>query len=285
MIHSFLASNLDRYAVIGNPISHSKSPFIHALFAEQTGEPITYEHRIAPIDGFHENIRKFIKEGGRGANITVPFKLNAYTISDKLSIRAADAGAVNTLSFTKGCIFGDNTDGIAIVRDIELRLGVSLCGTRILLLGAGGAARGIIMSILNCKPRLIMIVNRTLSKAQSLVYKFSKAAHNVGCVISDGRPDMVCTEPYDVIINATACSLDSRLPDCNISVFGKTSLAYDMMYGQQSTTVFTRHAASLGARVSDGLGMLVEQAAESFKIWRGIRPECAPVLAALSKHI
>ncbi|MDU0810682.1 MAG: shikimate dehydrogenase [Burkholderia sp.] len=284
-MHSFLTSNLDRYAVIGNPIIHSKSPFIHALFAEQTGENIIYEYRLAPIGGFEENVREFIAEGGRGANVTVPFKINAYVLSDTLSERAEAAGAVNTLRFDDGYIFGDNTDGIGLVRDIELHFGVSLSGIRILILGAGGAARGVIKPILDRTPKSITIINRTRRKAQTLVLQFSEAARNAGCILSGGGPeDMVCAEPYDVIINATSCSLNSKIPDCDIRAFGKTSLAYDMMYGKQST-VFTRYAASLGARVADGIGMLVEQAAESFKIWRSIQPESTSVLAELSKHV
>jgi len=275
----------DRYAVFGNPVAHSKSPFIHAQFAAQTGEPIVYEHRLAPIDGFEPAVRAFIAEGGRGANVTVPFKLEAHALADTLSPRAAAAGAVNTLRFdADGRIYGDNTDGIGLVSDIEANLGVRLAGARILLLGAGGAARGAVLPMLDRAPLSITIVNRTASKAEALVGQFTQAAHDAGCALSGGGPETVRAEPYDVIVNATAGSLDAALPECNPAAFGPRTLAYDMMYGAPPT-VFLQHAASLGARVADGLGMLVEQAVESFYVWRGVRPDGAPVLATLRQAL
>lgn len=262
-------SGADRYVVFGNPVAHSKSPFIHAQFAAQTGEPIVYEHRLAPLDGFDAAVRAFVAEGGRGANVTVPFKLDAHALADTLSPRAAAAGAVNTLRIdADGRIHGDNTDGAGLVRDIETNLGVSLAGARILLLGAGGAARGVVLPMLERAPLSITIVNRTASKAETLVGQFMQAAHDAGCVLSGGGPTEVRAQPYDVIVNATAGSLDAALPECDAAAFGPHTLAYDMMYGAQPT-VFMQHAASLGARTADGLGMLVEQAAESFYIWRG----------------
>ncbi|WP_186167536.1 shikimate dehydrogenase [Burkholderia gladioli] len=270
----------ERYVVFGNPVAHSKSPFIHARFAEQTGQAIDYTPRLAPLDGFAAAVREFIAAGGRGANVTVPFKLEAHALADTLSPRAAAAGAVNTLRFeADGRIHGDNTDGVGLVRDIEQNLGVSLAGARILLLGAGGAARGVVLPMLDRGPLAISIVNRTASKAEELVGQFTQAAHDAGCALAGGAA-LVERHPYDVIVNATAGSLDAALPECDPAAFGAGTLAYDMMYGAQPT-VFMRHAESLGARAADGLGMLVEQAAESFHLWRGVRPDGAPVLAAL----
>ncbi len=270
----------DRYAVIGNPIAHSKSPFIHARFAEQTGEAIEYAHLLAPLDGFVTTVREFAAQGGRGLNVTVPFKLDAHALADTLSPRAMAAGAVNTLRFDETGVFGDNTDGAGLTRDIETNLGVSLAGARILLLGAGGAARGVVLPMLERGPAVLTIVNRTANKAQGLVDQFAAAARDAGCLLAGGGAEQVEREPYDVIVNATAGSLDAALPECDAAAFGPATLAYDMMYGARPT-VFMEHARTLGARVADGLGMLVEQAAESFLVWRGVRPDSAPVLAAL----
>ncbi|QBQ96662.1 shikimate dehydrogenase [Paraburkholderia pallida] len=274
----------DRYAVVGNPVAHSKSPYIHAQFAAETGEPVDYERLLAPLDGFVEHVQTFRAAGGRGLNVTVPFKLEAHALANRLSPRAAAAGAVNTLRFDEDGIFGDNTDGFGLVRDIEVNLGVSLKGARVLLLGAGGAARGVVLPMLERQPREITIVNRTAQKAHALVEQFEGAAREFGCLINGGGPDAVDAKPYDVIVNATAGSLDAALPECDARAFGTGTLAYDMMYGAEPT-VFMRHAESLGARASDGLGMLVEQAAESFFVWRGVRPDGAPVLAALRKQL
>lgn len=274
----------DRYAVIGNPVAHSKSPYIHAQFAAQTGEPVEYDRLLAPLDGFVEHVQAFRAAGGRGLNVTVPFKLEAHALASRLSPRAAAAGAVNTLRFDEDGIFGDNTDGFGLVRDIEVNLGVSLKGARVLLLGAGGAARGVVLPMLEREPREITIVNRTAQKAHALVEQFEGAAREVACLINGGGPNAVDPKPYDVIVNATAGSLAAALPECDARAFGAGSLAYDMMYGAEPT-VFMRHAESLGARASDGLGMLVEQAAESFFVWRGVRPDGAPVLAALRKQL
>ncbi|KAF1029921.1 MAG: Shikimate dehydrogenase (NADP(+)) [Burkholderia plantarii] len=269
------------YAVFGNPIAHSKSPFIHARFAEQTGEPIDYTHRLAPIDGFEASVREFIAAGGRGGNVTVPFKLEAHALADTLSPRAAAAGAVNTLRFeADGSIYGENTDGIGLVRDIEQNLRVSLAGARVLLLGAGGAARGVVLPMLDRAPLSITIVNRTASKAEALAGQFAQAARDAGCALSGGGAAIIESRPYDVMVNATAGSLEAALPECDDAAFGAGTLAYDMMYGAHPT-VFMQHASALGARAADGLGMLVEQAAESFLLWRGVRPDGAPVLKAL----
>lgn len=270
----------DRYAVIGNPVAHSKSPFIHARFAAQTGEPVEYTHLLAPVDGFAPHVRAFIEAGGRGMNVTVPFKLDAHAFADTLSPRAAAAGAVNTLRFGADGVYGDNTDGFGLVRDIEVNLGVPLKGARILLLGAGGAARGVVLPMLERLPHTLTIVNRTAAKADLLVGQFATAARDAGCRLTGGGAQAIEAGAYDVIVNATAGSLDASLPECDDGAFGAGTLAYDMMYGAQPT-VFMRHAEKLGARAADGLGMLVEQAAESFYVWRGVRPDGAPVLALL----
>ncbi|HEV3424591.1 MAG TPA: shikimate dehydrogenase [Paraburkholderia sp.] len=274
----------DRYAVIGNPVGHSRSPFIHARFAEQTGEPVEYTHLLAPLDAFAPHVRAFIGSGGRGLNVTVPFKLDAHALATTLSPRAAAAGAVNTLRFDAGGIYGDNTDGFGLVRDIEVNLGTALKGARILLLGAGGAARGVVLPMLEHSPHTLTIVNRTAAKANELVGQFGAAAHAAGCLLTGGSAAAVEPGAYDVIINATAGSLDAALPECDESAFGSGTLAYDMMYGAQPT-VFMQHAQKLGARAVDGLGMLVEQAAESFYVWRGVRPSGAPVLAELRQML
>lgn len=283
------AQEAGRYAVIGNPVAHSKSPVIHAQFAQQTGERVEYDRLPAPLDGFVDHVQAFRAAGGRGLNVTVPFKLEAHALAQRLSPRAAAAGAVNTLRFDADGIFGDNTDGFGLVRDIEANLGVKLEGARVLLLGAGGAARGVVLPMLERKPREIVIVNRTAPKAHALVEQFEGAAREFGCVVHGGGPqavfrDAADAKPYDVIVNATAGSLDAALPECDERAFGANTLAYDMMYGAQPT-VFMRHAQQLGARASDGLGMLVEQAAESFFVWRGVRPDGAPVLAMLRAQL
>jgi shikimate dehydrogenase len=274
----------ERYAVIGNPIAHSKSPFIHARFAEQTGEPVEYDRLLAPVDAFVPQVRAFIEAGGRGLNVTVPFKLDAHALADVLSPRAAAAGAVNTLRFDAAGVYGDNTDGFGLVRDIEVNLGVPLSGARVLLLGAGGAARGVVLPMLERAPRRLTIVNRTAAKADALVAQFAQAARDAGCHLTGGGTQAVEPDAYDVIVNATAGSLDGALPACDDRAFGAHTLAYDMMYGAQPT-VFMQHAQTLGARAADGLGMLVEQAAESFYVWRGVRPDGAPVLAELRKQL
>ncbi|GJH21299.1 shikimate dehydrogenase [Caballeronia novacaledonica] len=274
----------DQYAVIGNPIEHSKSPWIHAKFAEQTGEPVEYGRILGPLNGFEREVKNFVASGGRGMNVTVPFKLEAHALADSLSPRAAAAGAVNTLAFGPDGVRGDNTDGVGLVRDIEVNLGVSLKGARILLLGAGGAARGVVLPIFDRAPAALTIVNRTAAKAHQLVEQFAQNAAECGVRFAGGGADSAEAGRYDVIVNATAGSLDAALPDCDDSAFGAGTLAYDMMYGAQPT-VFMQHASKLGARASDGLGMLVEQAAESFFIWRDVRPDGGAVLRELRQTL
>jgi shikimate dehydrogenase len=265
----------DKYVVIGNPVAHSKSPEIHARFAQQTGEQISYERLAAPLDGFEATVAAFMEAGGRGANVTVPFKLEAYALATELSVRAQAAGAVNTLRFSGDIIYGDNTDGVGLVTDIVRNAGIALQGKRVLLLGAGGAARGVLLPLLEQQPAELVIANRTLDKAELLVQEFS-APHGVLRASSYDALDGA----YDVIVNATSASLADALPPLDGGVFAAGALAYDMMYSRDATP-FMRFAASHGAAVRDGLGMLVEQAAESFHVWRGVRPDTGPVHAAL----
>lgn len=259
----------DHYVVIGNPIAHSKSPQIHARFAQQTGEDIHYDRLLAPTDGFNQAVREFMDAGGRGANVTVPFKLDAFSLADERSARAEAAGAVNTLTFNGGRIVGDNTDGVGLVRDILVNADVPIAGKRVLLMGAGGASRGVILPLLAESPSTLTIANRTISKAEELVAQFAHAA-----LAASHFEDL--SGGFDIVINATSASLTAELPPVPASVFSSSTFAYDMMYGAQPT-VFMQLAAAHGAAARDGLGMLVEQAAESFFIWRGVRPDTAPV--------
>lgn len=269
----------DQYVVIGNPVSHSKSPAIHAQFAAQTGESIAYERLAAPLDDFAACVQHFMQSGGRGANVTVPFKLEAFALATQLTPRAQAAGAANTLSFDDGRIVGDNTDGVGLVRDIVHNAGVVLEGRRILLLGAGGAARGVVMPLLAERPQQLVVANRTFARAQELVQSFPAAAPVLKAAAFDDLSGQ-----FDVIINATSASLSADLPAVPATLFGPQVFVYDMMYAA-TPTVFMQWAAQHGARVRDGLGMLVEQAAESFFVWRGARPDTAPVYAALRAQL
>jgi shikimate dehydrogenase len=260
----------DRYAVFGHPIAHSKSPQIHAAFARQTGQDMTYEAILAPLDGFAESVAAFAAAGGRGANVTVPFKEDAYKLAHRLSPRAQRAGAVNTLLFDDG-ILGDNTDGAGLVADLTRNLGCALAGKRILLVGAGGAARGVIEPLLDQSPAEFVIANRTVSRAQELAGLFGRGVVACGFDAVDA--------PFDLVINATAASLAGALPPLSPRIFTTGTLAYDMMYGRD--TPFLAFARAHGATTADGLGMLVEQAAEAFYLWRGVRPDTAPVIAHL----
>jgi len=272
---------MDRYCVFGNPIAHSKSPDIHAAFAAQTGQQLSYERRLAPLDGFAAAVQDFIAEGGKGANVTVPFKLEAVKVAQALTIRARAAGAVNTLHFTDEGIIGDNTDGAGLVADIVRNAGVPITGKRVLLLGAGGAARGVVLPILEYRPAQLVIANRTVATAEALVEQFA-ALGGEGVVSACGYAEI--EGAYDIIINATSASLSAELPPVPASVFAPGALALDMMYGAQPT-VFLQFAAQHGAQLRDGLGMLVEQAAEAFSLWRGVQPETAAVLQALREQL
>ncbi len=268
----------DRYTVFGHPIEHSKSPRIHAAFAAQTGQDLSYTTTLAPLDGFAAALSAFRAVGGRGANVTVPFKEEAYRLATRLAERARQAGAVNTLTLDGSEIVGDNTDGIGLVRDLTENLQIDLAGKRILVLGAGGATRGILGPILAGQradgPARVFVANRTAAKAVQLAELFACAG---------GGFDTIPAQPFDVVINATAASLAGAMPPLPAEVFAPGALAYDMMYGR--ATPFLRFAEAHGARTADGLGMLVEQAAEAFWLWRGVRPATAPVLAALRAEL
>lgn len=264
----------DRYTVFGHPIEHSKSPRIHAAFAVQTAQDMSYTATLAPLNGFSEALAAFRVAAGRGANVTVPFKEEAFCLATRLSERARQAGAVNTLTLEGPEIVGDNTDGVGLVRDLTLNLRLGLAGKRILVLGAGGATRGILGPLLVEQPASLFVANRTAGKAIELARSF-------GCV--GGGFDAIPDQPFDVVINATAASLAGEMPPLVAGVFAPGALAYDMMYGRQ--TPFLTFARAHGARTADGLGMLVEQAAESFWLWRGVRPETAPVLATLRAEL
>ncbi|MES2353061.1 MAG: shikimate dehydrogenase [Pseudomonadota bacterium] len=266
---------MDRYAVIGNPVAHSKSPQIHAEFARQTGEPLTYSTLLAPLNDFRRAVASFIQSGGKGLNVTIPFKLEAFEFAHRLSKRAQAAGAVNTLSFNAGETAGDNTDGAGLVRDITHNLCFSMQGRNVLLLGAGGAARGVILPLFAEGPSMITIANRTVTRAEELVAHFSDQGR-IEAVDFNALQD----RQFDLIINATAASLGNDSLPIPLSVFTKDVLAYDMMYGKADMP-FLNLARQAGAQTADGLGMLVEQAAESFYIWRGIRPDTTPVLKQL----
>jgi len=272
----------DKYAVIGNPVAHSKSPQIHKMFAEQTGQDISYEAILAPLDGFSAKVTWLRNEGYKGCNVTVPFKHEAWRIGASTA-RALDAQAVNTLKFADGKIFGDNTDGVGLVTDIENNLNTPLKSKSILLIGAGGAAYGVLHSLLEAFPSSLVIYNRTLEKALSLkksIELHDRFRHFSLKTVEFGK---LGNAQFDVVINATSAGLTGNEIPLPSTVFAPAALAYDMMYGLE--TPFMRFAREQGAAVvADGLGMLVEQAAEAFFIWRNVRPKTAPVIAALRKQ-
>ena len=269
----------DHYAVFGNPIAHSKSPLIHAAFARQTGQDLDYRAILAPTDGFAQSLHDFIAAGGRGANVTVPFKEEAFRLATRRTPRAELAGAVNTLRFSGDEILGDNTDGVGMMRDITLNLGYPLEGRRVLLLGAGGAARGVIGPLLEARPQTLVIANRTETKAQALAEVFGQLGPISGCGFAE-----LAGQSFDVVIDATSAALGetgNTVPSLPEGIFAAGSLAYSMMYGK-GETAFQRFAKAQGAaRIAEGLGMLVEQAAEAFHLWRGVRPDVAPVMDLL----
>jgi shikimate dehydrogenase len=264
----------DKYAVIGHPVSHSKSPLIHQAFALQTQQDISYQAIEAPLDGFKATIERLISEGYKGCNVTVPFKFEALKLCKQLTGRAQAAQAVNTLFFREGEILGDNTDGVGLLTDIEQNLACKLLFKRVLLLGAGGAAHGVIWQIFNAGTT-ITVANRTLEKAQQMVAEFAPYG-----TVSASTFEGLEGKSFDVVINATSSSLTDELPPLPTGLFKPDSLAYDMMYGKQ--TPFLKFSAGQGAgQCADGLGMLVEQAAEAFFKWREVRPDTSPVLARL----
>ncbi|MBD9413571.1 shikimate dehydrogenase [Pseudomonas sp. PDM16] len=270
----------DRYGVFGNPIGHSKSPLIHGMFAAQTGQDLSYEALLAPLDDFNGYARAFF-EIGKGGNVTVPFKEEAYRLAEELSERARRAGAVNTLKrLDDGRLLGDNTDGAGLVRDLTVNARLDLAGKDILLLGAGGAVRGVLAPLLAQAPQTLVIANRTVERAEQLAHEFAE----LGPVAASGFDWL--SAPVDLIINGTSASLAGELPPLEPGLIkpGHT-VCYDMMYGKEPTA-FNRWAAEHGAaRCIDGLGMLVEQAAEAFFLWRGVRPDTAPVLAELRSQL
>ncbi|MFY9326593.1 MAG: shikimate dehydrogenase [Georgfuchsia sp.] len=303
----------DRYAVFGNPVAHSQSPRIHALFAQQTGQDLRYEAILAPLDGFEQSVRELIANGGCGANVTVPFKEEAFRLATQLTMRAKAAGAVNTLIFVEGpaaeppqggaamewgepgsrtavppslgegvggkasyAIVGDNTDGAGLINDIQTNIGFPIAGKRVLLLGAGGAARGAVLPLLHESPGALVIANRTLEKALRLVDTFSSDAQGI---LSGSAFPALAGQSFDLVINATSAGLANAELPLPGSIFAPGCLAYEMVYGRE--TAFMRQAANAGVGVADGLGMLVEQAAEAFFVWRGMRPDTASVLNQL----
>lgn len=264
---------MDHYAVLGNPVAHSKSPQIHAAFARQTGEKIDYQSLLIPIDEFAGCTSDFIEGGGRGFNVTVPFKQEAWQLVNRSSERAQVAGAVNTVTVEQdGRLSGDNTDGAGLVTDITGNLNWPIKAEEILIMGAGGAVRGVLQSILKEQPARLVVTNRTFERAEILVDEF-KLMGNISALPMDRLKD-----PFGLIINGTSASLQGEVPDLNPSAVASNSHCYDMMYAA-ATTPFNRWAVGIGAgSVSDGLGMLVEQAALSFEIWRGILPQTKPVI-------
>lgn len=272
----------DKYAVIGNPIAHSKSPQIHNMFAKQTGQDISYEKIEAALGSFKEKIDELRKKGYKGCNVTVPFKLEAWGLGASTT-RALDAEAVNTLKFESGEIFGDNTDGIGLVRDITQNLDFQIAGKRVLLMGTGGAASGVLHPLLDEKPQELVTAYRTLENAQKIEKRIRGTAQFPVTSISFSSYSDLPEKSFDLIINATSSGLSNDMPPLPPGIFAPGALAYDMMYGRE--TPFMKFAREHGAAVvSDGFGMLVEQAAESFFIWRGVRPKTAPVIAALRKQ-
>jgi shikimate dehydrogenase len=273
----------DRYAVVGNPVGHSRSPFIHRRFALATGQALEYTRLLCPVDGFEATLRAFADGGARGCNVTVPFKFEARRTAARCTERAMLAGAANTLRFDTGGWLADNTDGIGLVRDIERNAGVTLAGRRVLLIGAGGAASGALGPLLAARPAELTIANRTPEKARSLAERHREIARHCGVALRKAPLDD-CGEAFDVVINASASSLAQAAVPVAAKVLRRGGLALDMMYGPAAAP-FLAWAAAHGACSRDGLGMLVEQAAEAFCLWRGVMPATAPVLALLRQRL
>ncbi len=273
----------ERYAVVGNPVAHSRSPAIHAAFAAQTGQALVYERLLCPMDGFAAALRAFEAAGGRGCNVTVPFKLQAPALAARVSPRAALAGAANVLRFDADGWFADNTDGIGLVRDIEGGAGRALAGCRVLLVGAGGAAAGVLGPLLAARPAEVVVTNRTADKAQTLAARHAPVAQAHGVTLRGGGLDAPGSA-FDVVLNASASSLQGAASPVGAAVFAPGALAVDLMYGAAARP-WLAWARAAGATPRDGLGMLVEQAAEAFFIWRGVMPASAPVLRRLRAEV
>jgi shikimate dehydrogenase len=274
---------MDRYAVTGNPVEHSQSPFIHAMFAAATGEAMAYERLLCPMDGFVATVRQFAADGARGCNVTVPFKFDAFDLARQHSERARLARAANVLRFDDEGWYGDNTDGAGLLRDIEDNAGVTLAGRRVLLIGAGGAAAGVLGPLIQSRPAELVVANRTVDKAAELLVRHRPLADLRGVTLHAASLSAPGTA-FDVVVNASASSLSGAAVPVPDSALRPGALALDMMYGQ-SAQGFLSWAAVHGAIGRDGLGMLVEQAAEAFRVWRGVRPDTAPVLAALRRRL
>ena len=276
---------IDQYVVVGNPVEHSQSPFIHAEFAQQTGQAMHYGRLWCARDGFAATLGEFARGSAagtaRGCNVTTPFKFEAFRLCARASERAVLAGAANTLRFDDSGWFGDNTDGVGLVHDIERGAGVRLAGRKILLIGAGGAAAGVLGPLLASRPALLVLANRSVDKAHALV---ERHRHALGASALRASTLAGCGAGFDVIVNATATSLQGDQAPVGAAVLGKGALAVDMMYGPRAAP-FLAWARRHGAVPRDGLGMLVEQAAEAFFLWRGVLPQIAPVLAALRQRL
>jgi shikimate dehydrogenase len=277
----------DRYAVVGNPVAHSRSPFIHAQFAQQTGEAMEYGRVLCPLDGFEAGVQAFAgssepgKGPARGCNVTVPFKLQAPALARRVSARAALAQAANLLRFDADGWFADNTDGVGLASDIELHAGFRIGGTRVLLVGAGGAAAGVLGSLLAARPLEVVVANRTRQRADALVARHR--AHGAQALLR--ACDLAgCGGPFDLVINSTSSSMQGIATPVPASVLKRETLAIDLMYGAAAQP-FVDWARAHGAQARDGLGMLVEQAAEAFFVWRGVRPRTEPVLQALRDQL
>ncbi|MGB0662616.1 MAG: shikimate dehydrogenase [Pontibacterium sp.] len=269
----------DRYAVFGNPLSHTKSPMIHGEFAKETTQDLSYTAIEIPLGQFNTEMDKFRKAGGVGGNVTAPFKLDAFAYADEPTQRAKLAGAVNTLYFHDGKVFADNTDGIGLLTDIESNLGVKLQGKRVLILGAGGATRGAILPFLNAEPKSITLANRTLAKATA-IYNEVNQPKNLVCSSFEALQG----QTFDVVINATSASLSKQMPDVPLGVFANCQLAYDLAYGK-GLTPFLAAAKEHSAQniiIADGVGMLVEQAAAAFRWWRGVNPSTQGLIKQLT---
>jgi shikimate dehydrogenase len=279
-----MSSAVSRYAVVGHPVAHSQSPFIHAAFAAQTGEPVSYDRLLCPLDGFAPALREFAAGGASGCNVTMPFKFEAFGLVAKTTPRARIAAACNVIRFDTDGWLGDNTDGAGLVRDIERNAGVDLRGARILLIGAGGGAAGALGPLLASGASEVVVANRSVDRARALVDRHVEALGAAASARVVAAPLDGCGEGFDVVVNATATSVAGAAVPVAPSVLRRGGLALDMMYGR-AAAAFVAWAEAHGARGRDGLGMLVEQAAEAFLLWRGVEPETAPVLRALRERI
>ncbi|WP_250536831.1 shikimate dehydrogenase [Caballeronia sp. AZ10_KS36] len=271
----------DQYAVIGNPIGHTKSPLIHGLFAQETGQDMTYvaiEGPLEPENAFVDTVREFIAAGGKGMNVTAPFKLQAFAMADERSERATLAGAVNAMKFENGRIIAENFDGVGLVRDIEENLHQPMAGKRVLILGAGGAVRGALLPFIAAQPSELVVANRDVEKAKRLVDQVTAGDFLSAC----GYPELASMGRFDLVVNATSASLTAQLPPVPSSVFSPMGSAYELAYGK-GLTPFLRLARDAGIRsLADGVGMLIEQAAEAFAWWRGVRPQTRAVIDRLT---